>query len=266
MECQKPLYLHKIDMVVPCGRCAFCSATRRSDWTVRLHYESRCHFQKRFLTLTYAEPHLIWAHGNSQLHKPHVQEFFKTLRNTGCKVRYYAVGEYGSRTYRPHYHIILFGSTTDEDIRASWRYGHVHIGSVTDHSIAYTLGYLVNAKSFQFTHNRVRPFSMMSLKPALGSNYLSQEMIDWHRSQRKNYVIIDGVKKHLPRYYKSKIFSKIDHVRIAVRDQKDLFKRQVKWLRSHSISRMRDPSAYRKVQMDMLAKKIRAHSKMSHQI
>lgn len=256
----KPIYLSKQDMVVPCGKCAFCAVTRRSDWSTRLQFEGRLHLVKKFVTLTYANPHLTWNHGNSQLVKADLQKWFKRVRKSGAKIRYFAVGEYGSNTFRPHYHVLLFGDVSDSVIRSSWTFGQVHIGTVTQASIMYCLGYLVN-KSPMHLHHRVAPFVLMSRKPGLGANYLTAEMIRWHKSDRKNYVMADGVKRHLPRYYKTKIFSKVDLVRIAVRDQKAVFKQQVKWLRSPAMSRMENPVAYRDLQRKRLAEKIRLHSK-----
>lgn len=260
MQCLTPVYLSTQDMVVPCGKCAFCSATRRSDWATRIEYESRLHLVKKFVTLTYANAHLTWDSGKPQLVKRDLQNWFKRVRKTGAKIRYYAVGEYGSRTFRPHYHVLLFGNVSDDVIGESWPFGQVHIGTVTQASIMYCLGYIVN-KSWKHLHNRVAPFSLMSRKPGLGANYLSSDMVAWHRSGRKNYVLVDGVKRHLPRFYKCKIFSKIDLVRIAVRDQKDVFRRLVKWIRDPRRMRMRDPLKYRDEQLRRLAKSIRSKSK-----
>lgn len=260
MQCISPYYIAKHEISVPCGKCAFCGATRRTDWATRLHYEALKHTDKKFVTLTYATPHLTWDHNQPQLVKSDLQKWFKRVRKAGYKIRYYAVGEYGSKTMRPHYHVILFGDVPDEHIRKSWPLGQVHIGNVTQASIAYTLGYLVN-KKWTWTHHRTPPFSLMSTKPALGANYLTADMIAWHKSDRKNYVILDGQKRHLPRYYKNKIFSKIDHVRIAVKAQKEDFKRQVAWLRHPSRARMANPLAYRRQQELKLAQKIRLHSK-----
>lgn len=219
------------------------------------------HYGSKFITLTYANPHLTWAHGSPQLVKSDLQKWFKRIRKKGYKVRYYAVGEYGSRTYRPHYHIILFGSVADSDIRNAWPLGQVHIGTVTMASIQYCLGYIVNGKGWTMRHNRVAPFCTMSRRPGIGANYLSDAMKAWHKSGRKNYVLVDGVKRHLPRYYKGKIFSKIDHVRIAVRSQKETFAAMVKWIRSAPIARMKDPLKYRDEQLRRLAKSIRLKSK-----
>lgn len=281
MECANPRYLSKQDMVVPCGNCAFCMATRRSDWALRLHYEAKKHDVRKFITLTYADSNLRWKAGVSQLCKRDLQLWFKRIRRLGYKVRYYAVGEYGSKTFRPHYHVLLFGDVPDKVIRDCWveekssrnhgqPTGHVHIGSVTYASIMYCLGYIVNGKGWKMRTKREKPFSIMSRGNGikgdpgyggLGFNYLTKAMIEWHRSGRKNYAILDGQRRHLPRYYKLKIFSKIDLVRIAVRDQKAVFKAAVKWVRSPAMRRQKDPLAYRKEQMRILAQKIRGKCK-----
>lgn len=261
MECQTPRYLPKQDMLVPCGNCVFCGATKRSDWALRLHYEGRKHLVKRFVTLTYADAHLVWERGCSQLHKRHVQLWLKKIRFAGYKVRYFAVGEYGSKTYRPHYHVLLFGDVPEQVLRDSWQYGHAHIGTVTEASVMYCLGYIINGKGWRMRTKRVAPFALMSRRPGIGHSYLTPAMIEWHRSGRKNYAILDGVKRHLPRFYKTKIFSKIDLVRIAVRDQKAVFKAAVKWVRSPQMQRQKDPLAYRKIQLARLADRIRLKTK-----
>lgn len=265
-------------MVVPCGRCAFCAATRRSDWASRLHYEAKKHFGSKFITLTYSNNHLTWDHGNSQLVKSDLQKWFKRVRKAGYNFRYYAVGEYGSRTYRPHYHILVFGDVPESVLRKAWsrqnrstkKYyaiGHVHVGAVTQASVMYCLGYMVNGKAWKMRHHRVAPFCVMSRGrgkvKGLGSNYLSKAMIEWHRSGRKNYMVIDGKKRHLPRYYKTRIFSKVDLVRIAVRDQKAVFKRMVDWIRHPKRMRMADPLAYYEDCRRRMAKSIKFKSKQN---
>lgn len=272
MECLHPKYLHAREMVVPCGSCAFCAATKRSDWALRLHYEAKKHIGSKFVTLTYANNNLTWRDGQPQLVKSDLQKWFKRVRKAGHKFRYFAVGEYGSHTYRPHYHIIVFGDLPDDAIRKGWskynrktdkhyEIGHVHIGAVTPASIMYCLGYVVNGKAWQMRHKRERPFTVMSRRPGLGSNYLSAQMIEWHKSDRKNYALLDGQKRHLPKYYKDKIFSRLDRVRIAVRSEKEQFQKLLRFIRAPSQMKMRDPLAYYELQRRILAKKIRFKSK-----
>lgn len=273
MECLHPKYIAKQEMVVPCGRCAFCSATRRTDWATRLHYEGLLHYGSKFVTLTYDDKFLNWEYGNPQLSKYDLQCWFKRVRNAGYKFRYYAVGEYGSRTYRPHYHVLVFGDVPRDILINAWTkvvqekrvpIGHVHIGNVTQASINYCLGYMVTGKSWQMLHKRVRPFCLMSRRPGLGANYLSSDMKAWHKSDRKNYVMLEGEKKHLPRYYKTKIFSKVDLVRIAVRDQKAVFKKMVEWIRHPHRARMKDPLAYYELMRKRAAQRIKFKTKQTN--
>lgn len=63
-----------------------------------------------FVTLTYDDEHISDDWG---LVPRHLVLFIKRLRinverNYGRKFRYFAVGEYGSKTMRPHYHLALF--------------------------------------------------------------------------------------------------------------------------------------------------------------
>jgi len=183
----------------------------------------------------------------------------------GHKFRYFAVGEYGSKTFRPHYHIIVFGHIPENDIRKSWGKGQIHVGKVTQSSIMYCLGYVVNSKEWKMKKGREKAFAIMSrgrgIVKGLGHNYLSPEMIAWHKSDRKNYAIIDGTKRHLPRYYRDKIFSRLDKIKIGVRTEKEQFKKMVRWIRDPKRMKMRDPLAYYEEQRRVLAKSILKHSK-----
>lgn len=231
MECISPKYLHQRDITVPCGRCGFCLATKRSDWSQRLNVEWRHSLDSAFITLTYANPFLrfdnVQGIPKPQLVKADLQKWFKCVRKAGYRFRYFAVGEYGSTTYRPHYHVLLFGSVPEQVIRKTWGLGTVHIGKISQASVGYCCKYIINSKVSDMIGGRERPFAVMSRKApdggpgGIGYQYLSKAMREWHKSDRKNYMIVDGQKRHLPRYYKEKIFSKIDRVRIANRAQRD---------------------------------------------
>lgn len=225
MECLFPKYLHQREITVPCGKCGFCLATRRSDWSQRLNVEWRHAPYSSFVTLTYANPKLrfdnVLGVPKPQLVKADLQKWFKRVRKLGYRFRYYAVGEYGSQTYRPHYHVLLFGNVPEQVIRQTWDNGTVHIGRVTQASVGYCCKYIINSKVSEMIGGREKPFAVMSRKPGIGAQYLTDAMKAWHKSDRKNYMIVDGQKRHLPRYYKEKIFSKIDRVRIANRAQRD---------------------------------------------
>jgi len=144
--------------------------------------------------------------------KPDLQAFFKALRKKNTnQIKYYAAGEYGSKTMRPHYHIILFNATTDS-IFETWKKGDVHIGEVNESTVAYTAKYITKpGKIPQFEGDtREKEFSLMSKR--LGDNYLTNKIKRWHKADLANrfYLPIKGGGKlPLPRYYKDKIYT--DH-------------------------------------------------------
>lgn len=178
---------------------------KRADWSFRLTQEWKVSKSAMFVTLTYDRLNLKKA--NFQLQKEHIQLFMKRVRKHAkhIRIRYYAVGEYGTQTKRPHYHVILFNAN-ETIVRKSWDRGIIHIGHVNEASIAYTLKYVVQPEAKIQGLNK--PFALMSRGYGIGAHYLTHEMIDWHRSGDKNYTLIHGEKKALPRFYKEKIWPK----------------------------------------------------------
>ena len=131
--CAKSLKIKDVDFRVPCGKCIPCKRKRRADWTLRLEHEYQGSDSAYFITLTYDEMHVPKVNYQGietevlTLRKKDLQNYIKRLRNShvayvsrelGIRksevknvskpVRYYAIGEYGTKTNRPHYHIILF--------------------------------------------------------------------------------------------------------------------------------------------------------------
>lgn len=86
--------------------------------------ESYFHPRSIFVTLTYDDDHVpLDRDGVPQLHKPDVTRFLEKFRyRSNQPVRYLAVGEYGSQTWRPHYHLVLFGHGLEAEpiVNASW--------------------------------------------------------------------------------------------------------------------------------------------------
>lgn len=133
-----------------------------------------------FVTLTYKEEP---AGGN--LEPRDLQLFLKRLRNAiaPTKVRFFAVGEYGENTFRPHYHLSLFGlspfSNIGSTIRGAtgiiedaWGLGYVDVAELNEKTTQYVAGYVVK----KFTDwrdnrlgNRHPEFARMSLRPGIGA-------------------------------------------------------------------------------------------------
>lgn len=133
-------------ILVSCRHCAICVESRRNDMVARVAMESQTSCSAPIMvTLTYEPkwlPHDVYfqhiketdfgwkyqyetsvpfrdgdirKYGNGNLNKRDVQLFFKRLRirfhRAGLPstyLRYIAVGEYGSKYGRPHYHLLLW--------------------------------------------------------------------------------------------------------------------------------------------------------------
>lgn len=198
-SCTNSIRLKDYSFRVPCGKCLPCQKKRRSEWSLRLEHEYMFSDSAFFITLTYDENSLPRTkEGYPTLVKKHVQNYIKRLRNDHVRyvtqqlkiskkevknvskpIRYYTVGEYGSKTRRPHYHILLFNydianisplSNQWKNTNTNIPYGHVDIGTVTASSINYVTKYMF--KPFSRKDKRIRPFSLMSKKPIIGQAYI----------------------------------------------------------------------------------------------
>jgi hypothetical protein len=157
------------------------------------------------------------------LDKTDVQKFIKRLRKlTHEKISYYAVGEYGSKTKRPHYHLIIFNAKSHL-IESAWSLdrtplGHVHFGDVNGASIGYTLKYMSKESKVPIHKNDDRQKEFQLMSKGIGKNYLTEKMIKWHKADLKTrmYVpIMDGKKIAMPRYYKEKMYNEKEKKQIA---------------------------------------------------
>lgn len=230
MACITPFTVKKNDgqsVPVPCGKCPDCKGRRASGWSFRLVQQGKQAMSTDWITLTYAPAKVpITRNGFMCLSKRDVQLFFKRLRKLHSTrgisaslppIKYYAVGEYGTKNKRPHYHIILFNADRTL-IQAAWEHGAVYYGQVSGASIGYTLKYMMKKGSVPAHRNddRLPEFALMS--KGLGESYLTPAMRRWHIKDLDNRMYIvttDGKKVSMPRYYKDKIYNEQQRKRIA---------------------------------------------------
>ena len=195
---------------VPCGQCLACRLNYARMWSIRIIHESQLYYRNVFATLTYNDDNLP---EDKSLSKRALQLFLKRLRKSLSprKIRYFAVGEYGGKFGRPHYHAILFNvSKRDlEVVRSCWPFGFVRLDTVTVDSANYVAKYSVKklrgekGREYYLSHGIIPEFSIMSSRPGIGYDYMRL-----HESSFRNrkYVVSKGVKYSLPRYYDQKIF------------------------------------------------------------
>lgn len=220
-QCSKPFQkeVEGIYYNLPCGKCFDCKARKVSSWSYRLMKEAERSTSAFFVTLTYDTDHVpITKNGYMSLHMPDIQNFFKKYRKL-CEnqIKYYVCGEYGGKTNRPHYHIILFNGDV-EKIQEAWTQGTNYIGKCSVASVGYTLKYISKMGKIPMHKNddRIKEFSLMSKK--LGDNYITKNMVQWHKADLNNRMycnLKDGKKIAMPRYYKEKIYEDSERYQIS---------------------------------------------------
>lgn len=197
MKCEKPFIKHpggarnladreaRIDgLPLPCGRCKSCRINKKREWKHRLLLEQTQHEKSAFVTLTYDD---LFIPKGGNLEPKDLTNFWKRLRKAiyPRKIRYFIVGEYGSKNWRPHYHAAIFGIcyTEREVIEKAWIYtatgdslGFVHTGDLTKHSADYMCDYVIKNMYWQNPLlNGLRPeFTRSSNRPGIGAKAINE--------------------------------------------------------------------------------------------
>lgn len=184
---------------LPCGKCPACRADQSMMWSVRAHQEASLHKQNGFITLTYDD-----AHCPPELRKEDLQKFFKRLRHHAGKFRYFACGEYGEKTRRPHYHALIFGHDflagaeplgehfVNPVISEIWGQGHTVVDPVNMATCCYVAGYTNKKNADPDT------FTLMSRNPGIGHDWLDSFGDDLRRN---GTVAIEGREYAIPKRY-----------------------------------------------------------------
>lgn len=237
-----PMVTESID--IPCGHCIGCYLDRSRQWADRCMIEASYHEHNCFLTLTYDDFHLPAAgslvdedgvvFSDSPFHplvKRDLQLFMKSLRKriAPVKCRFFACGEYGSHTFRPHYHMILFGYDFSDDrvlykknfngdalynsptLDACWKRGHAVIADVTWNTCAYVSRYCLKKRNndltdFYDSFDLTPEFTLMSRKPGIARQYYDDFKEKIYSTEEIFISDANGSKKLRPPKYFDKLY------------------------------------------------------------
>lgn len=224
---------------IPCGQCIGCRLQRSREWANRMMMElSTTEGPSSFITLTYDNKNLPLSEGVNHitgeiemfgnLVLEDLQKFMKRLReHTGKKIRYFACGEYGEKSLRPHYHLIVFGYFPEDakflrkgrageynyyvsdELNKLWPYGLHVVSDVTWESCAYTARYVVKKftgdLSIRYEEKNIKPpFVVMSNRPGIGYDYFMKNHDKFRDDVKLNYLSTDkgSIAFSKPRYFK----------------------------------------------------------------
>lgn len=243
-----PVYYAVNSVSLPCGQCLGCRIDRTRDWANRMVLEASYYERNCFITLTYDDEHIPKSSyrledGNEYtsytLRKRDLQLFMKRLRRVTdvydsdgkvtdeSKIRFYACGEYGSKTMRPHYHIIVFNwfpvktelhhrdmrgfyYYTSEILSRLWPFGIHLVTSLSWETCAYTARYVTKKlgnkdRDLYDIFNLEREFSLMSRKPGLARRYYEDHKHEIYELDKPYIISLSEKKEPLkfkpPRYF-----------------------------------------------------------------
>lgn len=214
-------------VLLPCGKCAACINRKIQEWTFRLDNERINSAVTYFVTLTYDNEHVpINKYGKMELRKSDLQNFFKKLRYDHSnnpdygifenhyfrtdlkreKLRYYAVGEYGTLRSRPHFHLVIFNACR-VSIEENWEMGEVDIQIPrSSQAIGYVIKYL-HKRIYKKTPGNVKPeFSIMS--KGIGLGYVDK-MKSFHKKNPDILYTSNETRTLVPmsKFYRQRLFT-----------------------------------------------------------
>lgn len=222
---------------IPCSKCEACLLNRAGETARRAYDEFKTqNFTGMFITLTYSPDNLPkCGHFNER----DIVLFVKRLRKISPTIRTLGVAEYGERTKRPHFHLLVLGyefsdkkilRQTDSShsgqkyniyetktLQNLWPHGISEFGSVTEQSCSYVARYLFK-KNKKESHGKPcetcqneKPLKSKivcrSRRPGLGAKFC-----DTYISLDRAASFATGdtrLNESLPRYYIDRVCKKL---------------------------------------------------------
>lgn len=220
---------------VPCGHCIGCMIDRSRMWSLRSVDESSMWKKNTFLTLTFNDKYI---NESRSLSKVFLSQFIKRFRYYyGDGIRFLAVGEYGAKKLRPHYHILFYNFDFDDkyiykydssrnityyrspfleskvwcDVTSKESLGHSIIGDVNFQTSAYVARYctkkLFDNKKQRLAYFKDKEPEFMNFSRNYGIGLPA--LIEYHKEylERGYCDLVNGnkiIKMPIPRFYLDK--------------------------------------------------------------
>lgn len=208
-------------VAIPCGHCIGCVTDYKRQWVDRISCEALYFPEalKYFVTITYDDAHLPEG-----LVKKDLQDFIKRLRFHNDKIvnplklKYFACGERGDNSNRPHYHAIFLGlklddlrqiglnNWTSDFLTSLWGKGFVMVQPVEPGSIAYVVGYV--EKKLEKRNLGLCPDEFNLMSKGLGKRYFDEFEQDIYFSDK---IRVDGNNRPVPPYFDKLHFGKPEY-------------------------------------------------------
>lgn len=225
MECINPIFLKKVGFTVRCGKCEPCIEHNVLEWAVRLQSEYDKCLTAYYIDLTFNDEHVKKY---PKLDKSQFQRFLKRLMNFNTrgvpkyaksvkvskikgkhpKIKYFATGEYGTKFFRPHWHLILINFPynqidTEKLIDLAWNESDVSIGFdkcgyLKEGGIFYVVDYLFK---------NLKKDSIKLKSNNIGESYITKNRVDYHQKKQEGSIRLRNMVYPMPRYIRQKVYT-----------------------------------------------------------
>lgn len=220
-DCYNKLYLKDKKIEVNCGKCLNCIENSKKEKALRIVHEMNDFKFKYFVTLTMDEIQATRSKsGLTEVRRKdltayikHLQYYAKRYSNSekAEKIRYISCGEYGAKTNRAHYHLVILCNTLlISEIKRSWRKGHVQAEAIKDaRAVYYTAGY-TDKKVQKYYKNHYendyddREVAFIKSSKGNGKDYIEKKIAQKEITPERYFIESFNGKNKLPIYYKYK--------------------------------------------------------------
>lgn len=273
---------------IPCQKCLACRISKSNDWATRCFLEAKKWKNNCFITLSYNDTHIPYF---KSLNHRDLQLFMKKLRkhHKGIEadekgkypIKYFACGEYGDKTLRPHYHIAIYNWIpkdlkirklnkiqqplyTSKEVEKLWGKGFIIIGALTMESAAYIARY--TQKKIYDKHSyiinklgRAKEYIVSSRRPGIGL-HITQNKEEFNKI-KKNFGILMKVNgqvklKNIPQSIRRKWreIDNLEYLEIAEEKRNEHNKKENEKLKKISQPEIERIETQEKIRQDTLLK------------
>lgn len=199
-----------------------CRIHGRRQQTAKLLLEGASHRESSFCTLTYEDSECpCTVEKVPTLRKADAVDLLRRLRGiTGWSkqdLRHYTVGEYGSRTGRPHLHMLWFGVNWYDAWSALenvWQKGYVQAQPMNETRAQYICGYttkkLTKADDERLVEGQEPEFKLQVHQPGLGMSYLAR-ILEWYFSRHGSAALAEAGDVCATFRYRGKLYPLTDY-------------------------------------------------------
>lgn len=252
-ECYNKIILKDKNIEVECGKCLNCLNNKKKEKALRFIQEMNNYKFKLFITLTMDEIQATRSKsGLTTVDKNMFTLYIKKLQywekkynmkiNKDNAMKYISCGEYGEKTERAHYHIVLLTNAfIHHKIKTLWKLGHVEMEAVKDvRAVYYTAGYTDKKIKTYFRDKYKkdlddREIAFLKVSRGNGKKYIEKRVAEIKPDTY--YIESFNGKNKIPTYYKVKLKEYImgvkPHYRKLKEEERQFYQNRKTYMTNH---------------------------------